>query len=119
MVVDTLENMTDDLGGNLLLLRCLELQIMFVGVGLCVWVCLPGCAQTLVCAGVRTRVLWFQRFPVSTVTLLHAIGSSSLQYFGNLVTCHWWDDLWLNEGFARYYQIKGVADVEPTWQLVG
>ena len=38
-------------------------------------------------------------------------------WFGNLVTLQWWDDLWLNEGFASYMEYKGVANYHPDWEM--
>ncbi len=38
------------------------------------------------------------------------------QWFGDLVTMAWWDDLWLNEGFARWMQTYAADDLHPQWQ---
>uniref|UniRef100_A0A3Q2Z8F5 Endoplasmic reticulum aminopeptidase 1b n=1 Tax=Hippocampus comes TaxID=109280 RepID=A0A3Q2Z8F5_HIPCM len=39
------------------------------------------------------------------------------QWFGNLVTMEWWNDLWLNEGFAKFMEFIAVNATYPQFQV--
>ncbi|MHB8416900.1 MAG: M1 family metallopeptidase [Myxococcales bacterium] len=39
------------------------------------------------------------------------------QWFGDLVTMRWWDDLWLNEAFASLMENESVAALRPDWHI--
>ena len=55
----------------------------------------------------------YQKAYVATV-ITHELAH---QWFGDLVTMKWWDDLWLNESFANMMEYVSVDALEPNWHV--
>lgn len=54
-----------------------------------------------------------QKWLIATV-ITHELAH---QWFGDLVTMKWWDDLWLNESFANMMEYVAVDALEPEWNV--
>uniref|UniRef100_A0A2A4IYF9 Aminopeptidase n=1 Tax=Heliothis virescens TaxID=7102 RepID=A0A2A4IYF9_HELVI len=39
------------------------------------------------------------------------------KWFGNLITCRWWDNVWINEGFASYFEYFAMDGVDKSMEL--
>jgi aminopeptidase N/puromycin-sensitive aminopeptidase len=50
----------------------------------------------------------------AAIDIVHEIAH---QWFGDLVTMQWWDNIWLNEGFATWMENKCVAAMHPEWNI--
>jgi len=62
---------------------------------------------------VDTETTAAKSWQMAVETLCHELAH---QWFGNLVTMAWWDDLWLNEAFAEWAGFYVVDKMFPGWQ---
>lgn len=68
--------------------------------------------ETALLANPKTTSLSSKQYIATVIT--HEL---SHQWFGNLVTMKWWNNLWLNESFANMMEYLAVDHLEPSWNI--
>ena len=68
----------------------------------------------------RTLLVYPQETPQSAREYIASViaHETSHQWFGNLVTMRWWDDLWINESFANMMEYQAIDALHPEWHMV-
>jgi len=72
------------------------------------------CSQNILVNNPKTTPS--EQFQRNARTIVHEV---SHMWFGNLVTMEWWDDLWLNEGFARFSEHFILEKIRPQFSVWG
>jgi aminopeptidase N len=67
--------------------------------------------MVLLCQEDRTSISIMKAI---SATIAHELAH---QWFGNIVTMEWWDELWLNEGFATFAGTQAVNHFFPKWTV--
>lgn len=66
--------------------------------------------ETVLLVDPKTAPIGSQRRSIGTIA--HELAH---MWFGDLVTMRWWDDIWLNEGFASWLGSRTIERVRPQW----
>ena len=67
----------------------------------------------------ETALLGDEKTPIANKQRIAEVVAHELthQWFGDLVTMKWWDDLWLNESFATFMSYKAMDAAFPNWEI--
>ena len=86
----------------------------------------PGASQSFAAMENWGAIFTFDQFLLVDPAITTEAGKQAIgliltheiahQWFGNLVTMKWWDDIWLNESFASWITTKALDDIHPEWE---